>query len=68
MRFFKLAAVCAATLCVGTAQAASILDTFSDGNGVIQTDASPYVEIYLPSAEAPGGGRYLANGIEPAVA
>ena len=65
---FKLAALCAATLCVGAAQAASILDTFSDGTGVIQTDASPYVEIHLPSAEAPGGGRYLANAIEPAVA
>ncbi len=64
----KLAAVCAATLCVSAAQATSILDTFSDGTGLIQTDAAPYVEIYLPSAEAPGGGRYLANGIEPAVA
>lgn len=64
----KLAALCAATLCVSTAQATSILDTFSDGTGLIQTDAAPYVEIYLPSAEAPGGGRYLANGIEPAVA
>ena len=65
---FKLAALCAAPLCGGAAQSASILDTFSDGTGVIQTDAAPYVEIRLPSAEAPGGGRYLANGIDPATA
>ena len=56
MRSFKLAALCAAALSSTTAQAASILDTFSDGPGLIQTDAAPYAEAYLPSAEAPGGG------------
>jgi hypothetical protein len=65
---FKLAALCAAALTVSTAQAASILDTFSDGTGLIQTDAAPYAEVYLPSAEAPGGGRYLANAIDASTA
>ncbi len=68
MNLVQLAALGATILSVTTAQASSIRDTFSDGTGLIQTDAAPYVEIYLPSAEAPGGGRYLANGIEPAVA
>ncbi|KQW46196.1 MULTISPECIES: PEP-CTERM sorting domain-containing protein [unclassified Roseateles] len=61
-------ATAAAALALGSAQAASILDTFSDGTGLIQTDAAPFVETYLPSAQAPGGGRYLANSIEPGVA
>jgi hypothetical protein len=68
MSLYKLAALGAAALSLTTAQAASILDTFSDGPGLIQTDAAPYAEAYLPSAEAPGGGRYLANAIEPSVA
>lgn len=68
MRSFPLAALCAAALSVSTAQAASIHDSFSDGTGLIQTDAAPFVEAWLPSAEAPGGGRYIANAIEPGVA
>lgn len=51
------------SLCAAGAQAASFVDTFSDGTGLIQTDSAPYVEAWLPSAEAPGGGRYLANTI-----
>lgn len=47
-------------LCAASAQAASIHDTFGDGAGVIQSDAPPYVEAYIPSPEAPGGGRYMA--------
>lgn len=60
----------AAALGLGAAaaQAASFVDTFSDGTGLIQTDSAPYAEVYLPSAEAPGGGRYLANSIGAAVA
>ncbi|WP_457418266.1 PEP-CTERM sorting domain-containing protein [Roseateles sp. P5_E7] len=62
-------AVCAAAaFALNSAQAASILDTFSDGTGLIQTDAAPYVETWLPSAQAPGGGRYFANSIEAGVA
>lgn len=69
MTRFKLSRLVAAlTLCAAGAQAASIVDTFSDGAGLIQTDNAPYAEAYLPSAEAPGGGRYLANGIAPPVA
>lgn len=64
---FAAGAFAAALACTG-AQAASILDTFSDGTGLIQTDAAPFVETRLPSAEAPGGGRYFANSIEAAVA
>lgn len=58
----------AAAFALGSAQAAAILDTFSDGTGLIQTDAAPYAETYLPSAQAPGGGRYIANSIEAGVA
>jgi hypothetical protein len=68
MSLFKTAALSAAALLASGAQAAVILDTFSDGAGQIRTDAAPYAEIYLPSAEAPGGGRYLANAIEASVA
>lgn len=68
MKSLKLAAAAVAALALNSAQAAAILDTFSDGTGIIQTDAAPYVEAYLPSAEAPGGGRYLANAIEAGVA
>ena len=69
MKLSKFAAFAATTaFALHSAQAASILDTFSDGTGLIQTDAAPYVEAYLPSAQAPGGGRYLANGIESGVA
>jgi hypothetical protein len=50
------------------AQAASIVDTFSDGPGVIQTDRAPFVEAWLPAATAPGGGRYIANSIGAGVA
>jgi hypothetical protein len=67
MKSLKFVGVVAA-LAASSAQAASILDTFSDGSGIIQTDAAPYVEAYLPSAEAPGGGRYLANAVEAGVA
>ncbi|MBT9492042.1 MAG: PEP-CTERM sorting domain-containing protein [Paucibacter sp.] len=67
MKALKLAAM-AAVFAVNSSHAASILDTFSDGSGLIQTDAAPFVEAYLPSAEAPGGGRYLANAIEAGVA
>lgn len=56
------------SLCAAGAQAASFVDTFSDGAGLIQTDSAPYVEAWLPSAEAPGGGRYLANTIAVPVA
>jgi len=63
-----LAAAAAAVLALTSAQAASIHDTFSDGTGLIQTDAAPYAEAWLPSAQAPGGGRYIANGIEAGVA
>jgi hypothetical protein len=72
MKHFKLVAalgfLAVIAVPVHQAQAASFQDTFSDGPGLIQTDAAPYAEIYLPSAEAPGGGRYLANAIDPAVA
>lgn len=64
----QLAAAAAAVLALTSAQAASIHDTFSDGTGLIQTDAAPYAEAWLPSAQAPGGGRYIANGIEAGVA
>lgn len=50
------------------AQAASIVDTFNDGTGLILTDSAPYAETYLPSTEAPGGGRYIANTIHATVA
>lgn len=62
------AALTLSTLCVAGAQAASLVDTFSDGTGLIQTDSAPYAETWLPSAEAPGGGRYIANAIQPGVA
>lgn len=71
MKNLKLASIAGlvfAAFAFNNAQAASILDTFSDGTGLIQTDAAPYVEAYLPSAQAPGGGRYLANAIEAGVA
>jgi hypothetical protein len=68
MNHRQWAATAAAVLALNSAQAASILDTFSDGTGLIQTDAAPYVETYLPSAQAPGGGRYIANSIEAGVA
>lgn len=69
MNRFKLSSLAAAiSLCATGAQAVSIVDTFSDGTGLIQTDSAPYAEAYLPSAEAPGGGRYLANSIEAPVA
>ncbi|MFG6429986.1 PEP-CTERM sorting domain-containing protein [Roseateles sp. LYH14W] len=64
----QLAALAAAAFALSSAQAASIQDTFSDGTGLIQTDAAPFVETHLPSAEAPGGGRYIANSIEAGVA
>lgn len=60
--------VAAFALCAGFAHAASIHDTFSDGAGLIQGDSAPYVEAYLPSSEAPGGGRYIANTIGLGVA
>jgi hypothetical protein len=50
------------------AQAASIVDTFSDGPGLIQTDRAPFAEAWLPAATAPGGGRYIANSIGAGVA
>lgn len=65
---FQLAACAAAVLALNGAQAATILDTFSDGTGLIQTDAAPFVETWLSSAQAPGGGRYIANSIEAGVA
>ncbi len=69
MKSLKLAAIAgAAVVALNSAHAVAILDTFSDGSGIIQTDAAPYVEAYLPSAEAPGGGRYLANAVEAGVA
>lgn len=69
MKSLKLAAIAgAAVFALNSAHAVAILDTFSDGSGIIQTDAAPYVEAYLPSAEAPGGGRYLANAVEAGVA
>jgi PEP-CTERM motif len=68
MNRHQFAAAAFAFLAVGSARAAAILDTFSDGTGLIQTDAAPYVETYLPSAQAPGGGRYIANSIEAGVA
>jgi len=46
--------------CAAGAQAGSIHDTFSDGAMLIQSDTAPYVEAYTASAEAPGGGRYIA--------
>lgn len=62
-------AACAAAIALGSsAHAASILDTFSDGTGLIQTDTAPFVEAWLPSAQAPGRGRYIANSIEAGVA
>jgi PEP-CTERM motif len=60
--------VAALALCAGFAHAASIHDTFSDGSGIIQSDSAPFVEAYLPSGEAPGGGRYIANTIGSGVA
>ncbi|MCV2356311.1 PEP-CTERM sorting domain-containing protein [Paucibacter sp. B2R-40] len=69
MKHHKLSALAGAMiLSLSSAQAASILDTFSDGPGLIQTDAAPYAEIYLPSVEAPGAGRYIANTIAAGVA
>ena len=41
---------------------------FSDGAGIIQTDTAPYVEAYFASAEAPGGGRYIANEVGAGIA
>jgi hypothetical protein len=61
----------ALSLCATGTQAAGILDSFSDGNGRIHALSAPsfvFVEAYLPSAEAPGGGRYLANSIAAGVA
>lgn len=55
-------------LTAATAQAASIVDTFSDGPGLIQTDLAPFAETWLPAATAPGGGRYIANSIGAGVA
>lgn len=47
----------------------SILDTFGDAPGIILTDTAPFAENgFGGSNEAPGGHRYLANSIEPAVA
>ncbi len=68
MRLHHLTAAVATALAAHGAQAVSIVDTFSDGTGLIQTDAAPFVEAWLPSAQAPGGGRYLANSIEAGVA
>lgn len=70
MNRHQLAACAAAALLAvcSSAHATAILDTFSDGTGLIQTDAAPYAETWLPSAQAPGGGRYIANSIEAAVA
>lgn len=68
MNRHQLAACAAAVFAFHGAHATAILDTFSDGTGLIQTDAAPYVEAYLPSAQAPGGGRYVANSIEAGVA
>ncbi|MDR7335261.1 PEP-CTERM sorting domain-containing protein [Roseateles asaccharophilus] len=68
MNHRQWAAAVAAILAFNSAHAASILDTFSDGTGLIQTDAAPFVETHLPSAQAPGGGRYIANSIEASVA
>lgn len=68
MNRLQLIAIAATALALNSAHAASILDTFSEGTGLIQTDAAPYVEAHLPSAQAPGGGRYIANSIEPSAA
>lgn len=64
----QFAAAVAAVLALNGAHATAILDTFSDGTGLIQTDAAPFAETWLPSAQAPGGGRYIANSIEVGVA
>ncbi len=64
MTNFKTAALAAALVCcTAGAQAASILDTFSDGAMLVQSDAPPYVEAYTASAQAPGGGRYIAAAV-----
>lgn len=70
MNRHQLAACAAAALLAvsSSAHATAINDTFSDGSGLIQADAAPYAETWLPSAQAPGGGRYIANSIEAAVA
>lgn len=64
----QVAAAAVLVLACHGAQAVAILDTFSDGTGLIQTDAAPFAETWLPSAQAPGGGRYIANSIEAGVA
>lgn len=67
MTNFKAAALAAALVCcTAGAQAASILDTFSDGAMLIKSDTPPYVEAYTASAQAPGGGRYIAAGVAQA--
>ena len=72
MNLTQLSSLAAAlTLWATGAQAVSILDTFSDGDGKISVTAAPtfaFAEAYLPSAEAPGGGRYLANSIDAGAA
>lgn len=68
MTRFKASLALSLSLCAAGAQAASFVDSFSDGTGLIQTDSAPYAEAWLPSAEAPGGGRYLANTIGASVA
>lgn len=68
-RIFKRGSLAAAlALAAAGAQAASLVDTFSDGAGLVQTDSAPYAEAWLPSAEAPGGGRYIANTVGASVA
>lgn len=65
----RWAALLAATIAMAPpAHAASIHDSFSDGAGIIQTDTAPYVEAYVASAEAPGGGRYIANEVGAGIA
>ena len=67
MTNFKTAALLAALVC-GTAgvQAASILDTFSDGAMLVQSGTLPYAEACTASAEAPGGRRWIAAAVAQA--
>lgn len=66
LKFTSLTA--ALVLGTTTAQATAIIDTFSEGPGLIQTDLAPFAEIWLPAATAPGAGRYIANTISAGVA
>ena len=67
MTNFKTAALLAALVC-GTAgvQAASILDTFSDGAMLVQSGTLPYAEACTASADAPGGRRWIAAAVAQA--